>query len=223
MNKTDPKHVDLAIICDVSCPWCLVAFKDLRNTLIELEDAYSINVSWLPFELNPTMSLEGELMLLRNSRRYGSPRSDLAGQKASMIAIGKKHGIAFDYFDEMKVYNTLSAHQLIYWAGNFRKQTELAIAIMEAYFSHRENISDTHVLEDIAVSVGLPKGKCREVLNTQCFQQEVRELQARWRSLRISSVPTFLIGDQYLVPGSADPNTLASAIREFIGCPTPTE
>ena len=54
------KKLQLDIISDVMCPWCVVGYKNLEQAITELGLAEQIELEWQPFELNPDMPQEGE-------------------------------------------------------------------------------------------------------------------------------------------------------------------
>lgn len=49
------KKLQLDIISDVMCPWCVVGYKNLEQAVSELGLEQQIELEWQPFELNPDM------------------------------------------------------------------------------------------------------------------------------------------------------------------------
>ena len=43
--------LQLDIISDVMCPWCVVGYKNLEQAITELGLAEQIELEWQPFEL----------------------------------------------------------------------------------------------------------------------------------------------------------------------------
>lgn len=52
------KKLQLDIISDVMCPWCVVGYKNLEQAVSELGLEQPIELEWQPFELNPDMPQE---------------------------------------------------------------------------------------------------------------------------------------------------------------------
>ena len=52
----EPLNID--IYSDVVCPWCYVGKRRLERALSQLPTVPT-QVTWLPFQLNPTMPTEG--------------------------------------------------------------------------------------------------------------------------------------------------------------------
>jgi len=69
------------------------------------------------------------------------------------------------------------AHQLLHWAGEQGKQTELELALFESYFSREENVDDADVLVAVAGSVGLEEEEARAALNDGRYMDTVRNQQ----------------------------------------------
>ena len=58
MILSDKINVD--IISDVMCPWCLVGYKRFEQAMKELGVEDKFQITWHPFELNPDIANEGE-------------------------------------------------------------------------------------------------------------------------------------------------------------------
>ena len=69
--------------------------------------------------------------------------------------MGAALDFTFNYADEMRMWNTFRAHQLIDWAEDQGRAHDIKLALFEAFFTRRENVSDVHVLADVAAGVGL--------------------------------------------------------------------
>ena len=52
--------IQLDVVSDVVCPWCIVGYKNLKKAIDELDVADRIDLQWQPFELNPNMPPEGQ-------------------------------------------------------------------------------------------------------------------------------------------------------------------
>ncbi|MGI9286465.1 MAG: DsbA family oxidoreductase [Pseudomonadales bacterium] len=193
-------HVD--IVSDIVCPWCIIGYRQFEQAFNKLKEQLTVSIHWQPFQLNPAMPLSGESMLERNAAKYGSPLVDLACQKSSVIQLGSSLGITFNYHDEMRVYNTLYAHQLLHWAGKRGRQTELKIALLEAYFTHGKNVTDIETLADTAQSVGLERREALSIIIEGRYLKPVLQLEQEWRSRGVQSVPTFVFDNKIVLEGA---------------------
>ncbi|WP_315903055.1 DsbA family protein [Shewanella phaeophyticola] len=50
------KQLQIDIVSDVMCPWCIVGYRRLEIALSQFDDL-DVTLQWHPFELNPAMGL----------------------------------------------------------------------------------------------------------------------------------------------------------------------
>ena len=63
MTSPDPRPaVQIDIVSDVVCPWCIVGFLQLDQALTR--EGVQARLRWHPFELNPAMGPEGQNLRL---------------------------------------------------------------------------------------------------------------------------------------------------------------
>ena len=58
--STQATTVQIDIVSDVVCPWCVVGYLQLREALAMLSEDVVGQVRWHPFELNPQMPAQGQ-------------------------------------------------------------------------------------------------------------------------------------------------------------------
>ena len=212
-TQTVPLQID--IVSDVVCPWCIIGYKRLQKALAMMPGQFDEQIHWRPFELNPDMPEEGEGLNAHITRKYRVSPEQSQSARARITEYGAEHGFQFDYFDEMKMVNTFRAHQLLYWAVEHGLQTELKLALFKAFFSERKDVNDIDVLVAVASSVGLAETDAREVLQSGRYAQAVRKEQKVWQSSGIVSVPTFIFNRQFMVPGAQEEETLARLLEDM--------
>ncbi|WP_420548672.1 DsbA family oxidoreductase [Curvivirga sp.] len=207
-------HID--IISDVVCPWCIVGYKRLLSALEEMQDRMDYQIQWHPFELNPDMEMEGENLRDHIVRKYNSSPEQSASIRETLIQYGLDLGFQFNFFDDMRIYNTFMAHQLLHWALEQGKQTELKLALFDAYFTHKKNISDSATLLDVVGSIGLDKNEAKSVLEDGRYVEAVRENQRRWLSLGIQGVPAVVLDNKYLISGAQEASYFKQALEQCL-------
>ena len=73
-QDTDTTGLDdvlqIDIVSDVVCPWCIVGFKQLEQAIART--GVTAAIKWHPFELNQDMAAEGENLREHIMRKYGS-------------------------------------------------------------------------------------------------------------------------------------------------------
>ena len=208
-----PLRID--IVSDVVCPWCIIGYKQLEAALAETDIAADIH--WHPFELNPHMAEEGENLREHLSVKYGTTREDSIRARARLTALGSELGFSFNYTNDMRMYNTFRAHQLLHWANRLGRKHDLKMALFEAFFTHRNNIDDPGVLAGIAGVIGLDGDEAARVLKTAEYADEVRDEEKFWVSNGISSVPAMIFDRQYLVGGAQGVDNYAAILGRIAG------
>ena len=194
-----PLKID--IVSDVSCPWCIIGYQALTKALGLLPMQASTELSWKPFELNPAMPAEGQLLGEHLHEKYGSSAADAEESRKMITSRGDALGFKFDFKPDGRIYNTFNAHRLLYWARKQHKQTELKLALFALYFSKGGNPGSSADLLETVKGVGLPVDEARKILESDLYAEEVRKEEAKYQGMGVHSVPTFIINDTYLITG----------------------
>lgn len=208
-----PLQVD--IVSDVVCPWCIVGYKQLMKALASLPGQFDVTIRWHPFELNPGMPPEGQDLREHLFQKYGATAEQSQGARARLSALGASLGFTFDYFEGMRMVNTFRAHQLLHWAAAEGRQTALKLALFEAFFSCREDVNDPGLLADVAGRVGLDDAQASAVLSDQRYAQAVRDEQQYWLDKEVHAVPTFYFQQQYIVPGAQEAEAFVRLLQKI--------
>ena len=213
-TATTPLRIDL--VSDVVCPWCIIGFTQLQRALTQLGDEVEVDLHWHPFELNPQMPAEGQELREHLAQKYGTSVAQSQAARARLTQIAESLGVEFRFYEGMRMHNTFRAHQLLHWAGEQGKQTELELALFESNFSRGENVDDPEVLAGAAGRAGLDEDGARAVLHDGRYVDIVREEQRFWLSKGIHAVPSFILDGRYLIPGAQDPEVFVAALRRLL-------
>ncbi|GAB5439583.1 DsbA family oxidoreductase [Falsiruegeria mediterranea] len=206
--------VQVDIVSDVVCPWCIVGFRQLDQALTRT--GFLANLRWHPFELNPSMPPEGQNLREHITEKYGTTAEQSQQARDRLSALGVELGFAFNFTDDSRMVNTFKAHQLLDWAEDQQLQHPLKMALFDAYFTQGRDVSDAQVLADVAQSVGLDRDSATQVLDSGERQQQVREKQGFWTSRGISGVPSMVFGGKYLVTGAQGADTYEQLLRRCV-------
>ncbi len=216
--------VTIDIWSDVMCPWCIIGYQQLQNGLEQLAGEVEAEVRWHAFELNPDMPPEGEEQAGHIQRKYSRTAEQAAAGREQMRGIAEQAGYSFDYTGEGEapvgmMWNTFAAHKLLLWTlatEGPELQTRLKLALFDAHFQQRRNVSDPDVLVTIAAVLGLDPAAARAALADQGLGEAVRrEEQEAW-DLNITGVPAMVINGRYMIPGAQEPEVYANAVRRMI-------
>lgn len=215
MAEIAPVPLRIDIVSDVVCPWCIIGYKQLQKALAQRPGRFDITLRWHPFELNPDMPEDGQDLAEHMAQKYGATRDRSQAVRGRLVALGQSLGFHFDSGGQRRMRNTFRAHQLLHWADEQGRQTELKLALFEAYFSRGEDVNDPEVLASVAASVGLPREAAMEVLWDHRYAQTVREQQRQWLDRDVYAVPAFFFDDGYPVPGAQEPDTFLRLIDKI--------
>lgn len=212
MTKQQPP-LRIDIVSDVVCPWCIVGYRQLQQALADTGVAHEIH--WHPFELNPTMSTEGQNLAEHIAEKYGASPAESQANRASLTKIGASLGFEFAFSDDMRMHNTFNAHQLLYWAHTQDLGNVMEEALFTAHFTHRRNLSDIAVLARIAAEIGLDEAEARAVLDDQRYAAEVRKAETFWTGQGIRGVPAVVFDRQHLVTGAQGVENFSAILRQI--------
>ena len=208
---------------DVMCPWCVIGYNQLLKGLDLVRDEISAEVRWHAFELNPDMPPEGEESQAHIARKYGRTSEQAAAGRAQMREIGARAGYDFTYAGpqpepEARLWNTFAAHKLLCRAletAGAEAQTRLKLALFDAHFQQRRDVSDPAVLIEIAQACGIDRAAA--ALADDALGDQVRADEAAAWDMNVSGVPAMLIDGKYLIPGAQEPEVYANALRRVVG------
>lgn len=208
---TKPIKIDL--VSDVSCPWCIIGLGGLEEALARVGDLVDATITFQPFELNPDMPPEGQNLGGHVFQKYGATPEQSAANRERIRARAAEVGFTIASTPESRIYNTFDAHRLLHWAGLEGRQLPLKHALFEAYFTRGENPSDHDVLVAAAERAGLDPAKARDVLASGRFADHIRSLERQWYEAGVSSVPTVIINEKYLISGGQPADAFERALR----------
>jgi predicted DsbA family dithiol-disulfide isomerase len=199
-------------VSDIACPWCAIGLSSLQLALGRVAEAVDAEVVVHPFELNPDMGKEGEVIVDYVGKKYGSTPEQVAATQVVLRERGASVGFMFG--PRTRIYNTFDAHRLLHWAGLEGKQLSLKEALLQAYHGDGKAPSDHDVLVDAAQSVGLDATQARKILQSDDYANEVRAEEQQYHAMGINSVPSVIINNRYLVTGAQPVEVFEEAIRQ---------
>jgi len=206
-----PIRIDF--VSDVSCPWCAIGLQALEQAIARVGDDARVELHFQPFELNPALAAEGEDAIEHLVAKYGISETQAKENGEAIRARGAELGFTFDMDRRRHVWNTFDAHRLLHWAEleALEKQRALKHALLRAYFTDGENVSDHDVLARLAESAGLDGARARQVLASDEFADALALFTAPVRLLEIEKA------DHSLKPDRSGVGDLtAEAVTEWL-------
>lgn len=110
-------------------------------------------------------------------------------------------------------YNSRLAQELGLWADSLGMGRGFHHAAFHAYFVEGRNLAKKEALLDICRQAGLPVAAAEEVIANRTFAEAVDSDWQAARELRVTAVPTFILGDSSLV-GAQPYEALEQLVRQ---------
>ncbi|MGF6574842.1 putative DsbA family dithiol-disulfide isomerase [Paraburkholderia sp. GAS333] len=202
--------IQIEVYYDFICPWCWIGQRNLAAALAERDPHEPVSIRYIPFELNPTMPIEGMDRRMYRSQKFGSwARSQ--GMDAQVTGAGLAAGALFNYDKVMRTPNTRLAHRLMQFAqqhGEPQESAALYQAIYTAYFNEGRDIGSLDTLVEIAAQCAFDTSEVRAYLLSAAGLQDIDAARERAGRLGVQAVPTIRIdGD---VISGAQPSVVFS-------------
>ena len=163
----------IEVFSDVICPWCCIGKRRLEMALDLIGGENAVEVRWQPFQLNPSMPIEGIERKTYRSAKFGSWERSLE-LDARVAAVGASVGISFAFDQIARTPNTFVAHRLIAYSQTQGKQHELVESLFRAYLTEGRDIGKRQVLCDVAVDAGMERTDVEGFLASDRGAGEVR-------------------------------------------------
>lgn len=206
-----PASVRLDIFADPVCPWCLIGKAELDRALAARPE-HPFALTWHPFRLNPVFPQDGvpmdEYLRVKLGDRVAEVLGDLARRADAL-------GIALN--PPPREPNTTDAHRLMHWAGIEGAQTRVMSGLLAAHWREGRDIADAGVLAGIAEGAGMDGAMVRRLLASDADRERVAVAEGYARQRGVTSVPTFIIADQYVVAGAQPATLWQNVIDELAG------
>jgi len=208
-------RLTLDFVSDVVCPWCVIGLLGLEEALRRLEGVVEAQIRLQPFELNPAMPFEGQLISEHVQEKYGRSTEESRGARDMIRARAADLGFEMRTGPESRIYNTFAAHQLIAYAETEGRALPLKHAFFQAYFQEGLNPSDPAVLRWAAEAAGLDAAEGLRVVAAGIHADDVRRAEGTWTREGITGVPTVILEDRYLLVGAQPPDAYEKALRSI--------
>lgn len=207
--------LQIDFVSDVVCPWCAIGLQSLERAAQRLEGEVALEWHFQPFELHPQMGPEGEDIVAYLGNKYGLTPEQVQQNQQAIAERGAQVGFRFAMDKRGRTYNTFDAHRLLHWAQEQGRQRELKHALLKAYFTEGQDVSQHAVLVQAAAGVGLDAEEARALLASDRFAAEVREREQFYQSQGIHSVPAIVINGRHLIQGGQPPEVFEQALRQI--------
>lgn len=213
----DKVHIDIEIVSDVVCPWCYLGQQRLKLALDDVKDVLSADITWKPYQLDPSTPPEGVDTFEYLANKIGG--ADAVRRSHEMLTkLGAEIGLPFA-LEKAKIFpNTLDAHRLIHWAGliGSEMQDKIVRALFKANFVDGLDVGNRATLIQIAIDAGMDRRTVENRLADNTDLDTIKTETAHAQRMGISGVPCFIFDHQYAVTGAQPVEAFVNALRQII-------
>lgn len=182
------KRLKVIVYSDYICPFCYIGYHRITH----LKEKYNLDVEWEGFELHPETPKEGFKM-----ESISFPRDYLEMVMANVKRLADEEGLT------LKFTKTLPNSQISLYVSEFArtkgKFDEFHKLVFEAYWIEGKDIGDLSLLIELAESVGLNKEGLIAYIKSDEPVNRLRKNMFELGRRGINGVPTFLIGNQFVI------------------------
>jgi predicted DsbA family dithiol-disulfide isomerase len=207
------KALKIEMVYDIVCSWCPIGYSHMKEALHRLNIKADFN--FLPYELNPDMGENGEVIERFFERRHQWDQSKLLNYQENVTAVAASAGVNIDYSKRTHYYNSGKAHQLMHWAEGYVRQQELNELLIDAYFKHGLDIGDLLILLGLVEQLGLDSSKAKQVLYSSVVDEQLLLKKQRIQRLAVQSIPAFIVNESTLISGSKSVNDFEQDLRSM--------
>ncbi len=212
-------RIPVSVTSDFICPWCFIGRRRLLSAVAALPSDWTVDITWLPFELNPDLPSEGISRRDYRIAKFGSWERSLR-LDAEVVSAAAGEGLTVDYDRQTWTPNTRRAHRLMRLAQTAgADQNRLAEALFRAYFTDGRDIGAPAVLVELAGGLGLDPHRVAAFLDGTEEMAEVRALEAEMLRRGIGGVPFFNIWG-IGASGAVPPDLLRQVFDEAVAVRT---
>ncbi len=187
------------IHADPSCPWCYLGVSRFEIAYQDFDpDIFSLQIS--PFLINPDLPVNGMDFESYLMARFGDQKA--VAEALLPLQKGTEESEIPINLDKIKVMpNTFKAQLLLQWAGETGLDYPLFRLMQEAHFVKGLDLSLHAVLRALAEEVGMDGALVSELLNEGKNEDALVERMRENARAGIREVPSFVIGNSYVVQG----------------------
>mgnify|MGYP000890038015 CR=1 FL=1 len=203
--------IQVDVVSDIVCPWCYIGKRRLESALAQLNNRFPIEITYHPFQLDPSVPPQGKDFVSYMHGRYGS---QIEGMFSRVEQVGQQEGLDFDFLSIPKAINTLPLHQMLRVAHQEGIQAEVKEALMTAYFVDRLDLSNPNNVAMLMEPFGWSTTKTLDLLRSADGLQEVQDEIRYYQQMGVTGVPFFILNNKYGISGAQPAEVLKDAIEQ---------
>lgn len=182
----------------------------------------SVEVKWLPFQLNANASKTGVNKMQMYMDKFQKTKEEVVQMSAYMKGNFERAGLPYSFTEHSLTGNTFNSHRLVAFAGSQGESVQDAVVedLFRAYFADEQFLNDKKVLMEAALKGGIEEATARQLVDdeSQYAAETTEELQLG-RQLGVTGVPFFVLendsGKQVTLSGAQPPETFVAAFHSL--------
>jgi len=206
--------MEIKMFSDTICGWCYIGKERLKQALREV-GGNSIQITNLPFQLNPDMPMEGMDRIQYIKKKFGSIEN-AKPMYDNMILQGQQENLEIKLDKIKKTPNTVKSHLLIDYAKLNKVENEVMDSIFESYFFKAKDIGDENVLLEIGKKHDLDIKGLEKFITQKENLQKIDKLDTIAKQMGISGVPFYIFNDKISISGAETVENLTQAINKSL-------
>ena len=213
------RPIKIELIHDIICSWCPIGYRNIQAALARYEGKLDVEFRFLPYELNPEMTEEGEPIGDHLMRRNNWDEEQMQRYQEDLITTAGEAGLSYDFGKRTHYWNTAKAHTLMHLAEKVGRQEALNELLIHEYFSEGLNVGDKNSLAKLASSVGVRSHDFIAALSSPTVAAEMAEKKLRVQGVYIRSIPTFVINESEVLRGSNSVEFFEQYLSDYLARP----
>jgi len=205
----------IEMILDLNCSWCSIGYSYLMRALNNTKLNSFVDVSFIPFQLNPAMGKEGELINQHLIKMTGQSENELIQYRKQLLKVASAAGVKIDFSKRTHYYNTLTGHMLLQLSQKQNLQHEIYSILCNGYYEKGLQFDDSAVLAKVVDVLGLSLAEINHLLLDKKLKSETLERESKVKELTIKSVPSFLVNGSHVIAGSNSVSFFENLLTEM--------
>ena len=206
--------IKIKILSDTICPWCYIGKKSFDNAKNHF-DSNLFQITWVPFQLNPDMPKEGMDRRKYLIRKFGNQNKTIETY-TPIIKKFQENNIDHDLSKILKTPNTMNSNLLIHWGQLENKANQIFENLFNAYFYDGIDLGNKNHLIKIAKKSGLTKKLSNKLFENKKDINSIQELENKYRRIGVTGIPTFILNNEYVIPGAQTKEFWLGVFKEVI-------
>lgn len=161
----------------------------------KLKQEYDVQVEWHPYFLRPDTPPEGSPLPEYVKQRIKDPNNPLKLR-------AEREGLVMKHRDITP--STRRAHQAAEFARDQGRIDAFHAALLRRYWSESQDLWQWETLRGAAGEAGLDPDALQRAVESGQYQQRVEDAVREAQEVGISAVPTFLVGDKFVIQGAQE-------------------